>query len=115
MALVTCQTCSRPGSRSFYRGYRLADDRCQCGGKLRRFKHGKDRYREHTECPKCWPPLAGLDQGIKQSHVWGSSSFSSEGVEHRYYDLRGYKCSACGHEWSVHEKYRLELERKSDA
>lgn len=112
MALVTCKNCQRPDSKSFYRGYRLAEDRCvSCNGRLRRFKHGQDRYWEKEECTQCWPPIKGTNKTLGQSHVWRSSSFGMCGDPRNtstYADRMDWECPQCHFKWSTWENYVTE-------
>lgn len=88
MATVICLKCKYPQERSFYRGYSMADDRSSCcKAKLKRFKRGADRYWRGNECGKHWPPIAGIDKGIRMERpdaVW------------RWHD---YQCPDCGEQF----------------
>ena len=85
MATVICVECQHQEERSFYRGYRLAEDRSSCHkSTLRRFKRGIDRYWKGNECSQHWPPVAGVDKGIRidrPDYAW------------RRHD---YQCPICG-------------------
>lgn len=93
VATVICVDCGRPEERSFYRGYRLAEDRSFCHkAKLRRFRRGVHRYWQGNECGKHWPPVAGVSKGFRQEvtgSVW------------RYHDYECPQCSErfCDTEW----------------
>lgn len=111
MATVVCNKCQRPAFRSFRRGYRLSEDRCVCGGPLRRFNTGKDRFWEPGECHECWPPVRGMDKGIVATRQWSGMSCSYTGptVNH-YCDIREFECPKCHATWKSHENHTSETE-----
>ena len=98
MAQIICVSCGRPDDRSFYRGYRLADDVSTCcKAKIKRFKRGVDRYWMGSECSQHWPPVVGIDKRTRlerPDNCW------------RRHD---YQCPICGAqfsatEWRVNDK-----------
>jgi hypothetical protein len=44
---VICIKCGKLQGRSFYRGYKLSDDACSCGGKLTPARRAKNDFSRH--------------------------------------------------------------------
>lgn len=107
MATVICTECGYPDERSFYRGYRLAEDRSNCHkAKLRRYKRGVDRYWRGNECGKHWPPVVGSDMGTR---------LDGPGYCWRWHD---YECPVCHERFCATEwkdKDGLWPEQRADA